>query len=126
MSKSLLSVNGHKAMNFLLQTIFEKEYQFLPATDAYQALHLLKANNQIEALIIDVDFQPQQNWELIQHIKTSRLYRVPVIILATENSDDVKQKCLELEIDEIFFKPFNPMDLISAIKSMTATILANA
>jgi len=126
MSKSILSVNGNKAMNYLLQTIFEKEYRFVPVADVFQATHQLKVNKQIGALIVDVDFQPQQSWELIQHIKSSRLFKIPVIVLATENNDSVKQKSYEFELDEIFFKPFNPVDLIAAIKNLTTeTMLSN-
>jgi CheY-like chemotaxis protein len=126
MSKSILSVNGNKAMNYLLHTIFEREYKFVPVTDVFQAMHQLKLNKQIDALIVDVDFQPQQGWELIQHIKTSKLYKIPVIVLATDNSEAVKQKSYEFELDEIFFKPFNPVDLIAAIKSLMAeTMLTN-
>jgi len=126
MSKSILSVNGNKAMNFLLQTIFEKEYCFVPATDVFHAMHQLRIHKSIRALIVDVDFQPQQSWELIQHIKSSRLYKFPVIVLATENNDTVKQKSYDFELDEIFFKPFNPVDLITAIKNlMTADLLSN-
>jgi CheY-like chemotaxis protein len=126
MSKSILSVNGNKAMNYLLQTIFEKEYGFIPSTEAFQAMRQLKLNKEIGALIVDVDFQPQQSWELIQHIKSSKLYKIPVIVLATDNNETVKQKSYQFELDEIFFKPFNPVDLIAAIKSlMTATVLSN-
>jgi CheY-like chemotaxis protein len=126
MSKSILSVNGNKAMNYLLQTIFEKEYRFVPSTDVYEAMHQLKSNKQIDALIVDVDFQPQQSWDFIQHIKSSKLYKIPVIVLATNNTETVKQKSYELELDEIFFKPFNPVDLIAAIKNLlTAPVLSN-
>lgn len=113
-------------MNYLLHTIFEREYKFVPVTDVFQAMHQLKLNKQVDALIVDVDFQPQQGWELIQHIKTSKLYKIPVIVLATDNSEAVKQKSYEFELDEIFFKPFNPVDLIAAIKSLMAeTMLTN-
>src|SRR5215831_1657102 len=103
MSKSILSVSGHKAMNFLLQTIFEKDYHFLAVSDVFQGMQQLKLDRQIGTLIVDVDFQPQQSWELIQHIKSSKLYKVPVIVLATQNNDTVKQKSYELGLDEIFF-----------------------
>jgi len=118
MSKSIISVNGNKAMNYLLQTIFEKSYRFLPVPDVFQATHCLKAASKIEALIVDVDFQPQQSWEFIQHIKSSKLYGVPVIVLTTENNETLKQKCYEYEVDEIFFKPFNPVDLIAAVQTL--------
>ncbi len=126
MSKSILSVSGNKAMNFLLQTIFEKEYRFLPVSDVYQGMHLLKMDRKVSALIVDVDFQPQQGWELIQHLKSSKLFNIPIILLATENNESIRQKLYEYEIDEIFFKPFNPVDLIAAIKSLTtAPVLSN-
>lgn len=117
MRKSILSVNGNKAMNYLLKTILETDYQFVPAHDVFNAMHQLKINKNIRVLVVDLDFQTQQSWELIEHIKSSKLYQIPVIVLATENTELLRQKCYELELDEIFFKPFNPADLIAAIKN---------
>ena len=118
MSKSILSVSGSKAMSYLLQTILVKEYRFVPANDAFQGMHHLKTNKTISALVVDLDFQPQQNWELIEHIKSSKLFTVPVIVLTSDNNETLKKKCYEYEVDEVFIKPFNPLDLIAAIKSM--------
>ncbi len=124
MSKSILSVNGNKAMNYLLQTILEKEYQFVPVSDVFQAMHHMKTNKKITTLVVDLDYQPHQSWELIEHIKSSKLYSIPIIVLTTENNETLRQKCYEFEVDEIFFKPFNPLDLIAAAKSMmTATVV---
>lgn len=120
MSKSILSVNGSRAMNYLLQTIFESEFRFVPADNVFNATHYLRTDRQIDVLMVDVDFQPQQVWDFVQHIKSSRLYRVPVVVLATCNDDILKHRCYEYEVDEIFFKPFNPEDLVAAVKSLTA------
>jgi len=125
MSKCILSVNGNKAMNYLLQTILEKDYQFVPVSDVFGAVRHLKTNKKICALIIDLDDYPQQSWELIEHIKSSVLFKVPVIVLTTENDELLRQKCYMFEVDEIFFKPFNPLDLIAAMNSlMTANVLS--
>jgi two-component system, chemotaxis family, chemotaxis protein CheY len=118
--QAILSVNGNKAMNFLLQTVFEKEFSFIPVSDVFQAMSIIRSKKPT-ALIVDVDFQPQQSWELVQHIKSSKLYDVPVIVLATDNNDFLKQKTYQYEVDEIFFKPFNPVDLISAVKNLAAS-----
>jgi CheY-like chemotaxis protein len=126
MSKSILSINGNHAMNFLLQTIFENEYSFVPAGDVFEGMHLLRKNKSISALVIDLDFHPQQCWDLIEHIKSSKLYRIPVIVLTTDNNDTLRQKCYAFEVDEIFFKPFNPVDLIAAINSLMTVNLAEA
>jgi CheY-like chemotaxis protein len=120
MSKSILSVNGNKAMNYLLQTIFQKEYRLVQASDVFEGMYQLKTNNKITALIVDLDYETQQGWELIEHIKSSELYDIPVVVLTTENNDILQRKCYQLEVDEIFFKPFNPVDLIATIKNTIA------
>lgn len=122
MNKSILSISGSRAMNYLLQTIIEKEHRFVPALDVFQGMHHLRTNKKINVLVVDLDFQPQQAWELIEHIKSSRLYRIPVIVLATENNETLRQKCYEFEVDEIFIKPFNPVDLIAAIRSTNEVV----
>jgi CheY-like chemotaxis protein len=126
MSKSILSVNGNKAMNYLLQTILENEYAFVPAPNVFEAMQYLRKNRKISALLVDLDFHPQQGWDLIEHIKSSKLYRVPGIVLTTDNNEILRQKCYEFEVDEIFFKPFNPVDLIAAIKSMMTVTMAES
>lgn len=125
MQKSVLSLNSNRAMNYLLQTCLEKQYQFVPVNDVFQVVHRLKADKKICSLIVDVDFQPQQSWELIEHIRSSRLYQIPILILATENSELLRQKCYEYEIDEIFFKPFNPVDLIAAVTNTVSDTVFN-
>lgn len=125
MSKSILSINGNKAMNYLLQTLLGKEYQFVAASDAFHGVHYLRTNRKIKALIIDLDFHPQQSWDLIEHIKTSRLYDIPVVVLATDNNETLRQKCYAYAVDEIFFKPFNPVDLIAAIRSTVGATVTN-
>ncbi len=114
-------------MNYLLQTIFKKEYELIPAKDVYDAIYQLKTNNQIELIIVDVDFQSKQSWELVQHIKTSRLFDIPVMVLATSKNEEIESNCYEYNVDEIFFKPFNPMDLLAAVKTSAAnSVFANA
>lgn len=125
MNKGILSVNGNKAMNYLLQTLFKQEFHFVPVADVYQAMHHLRTKKEFSALVVDLDFHPQQSWDLIQHIKSSKLYTLPVLVLTTENNDTLKKKCYELGVDEIFFKPFNPLDLIAAIKSTVDTKVLN-
>jgi DNA-binding response OmpR family regulator len=124
MRKTLLSINGNRAMNYLLQTIFEKEYQFVPVADVFHAMHHLKTNKEIVTIIVDVDFCPQQCWEMIGHIKTSKLYQLPVIVLATDNNEVLKEKCYDFGVDEIFVKPFDPADLKRAVKAPGAHVLA--
>lgn len=127
MSKKILSINANRAMNYLLQTLLSKEYQFTGVSDVFYGLHFLRRNTGINTLIVDLDFQPQQGWDLIEHVKSSLLYNstITIIVLATENTETLRQRCYEYEVDEIFFKPFNPVDLIAAIRSTVPITVIN-
>lgn len=125
MNKSILSVNGNKAMNFLLKTVLDDKFNFIPSSDVFHGLYHLKTNRTIKVMVVDIDFKPQQGWELIEHIKSSKLYKIPVIVLTTENSDSLREKCYQFQIDELFFKPFNPLDLVAAINTMTNVNIAD-
>lgn len=105
-------------MNYLLQTIFENHYDFVPVNDVFQALYKIKTNRNIQALILDIDFETEEIWNLVEHIKSSKLFQIPIIILSTSNSDEINKKCYDYEIDEIFFKPFNPLELTTAVSSI--------
>lgn len=119
MAKTILIVSGSTAMNYLLQTVLKKEYEIISVSDVFQAMQHLRKNKLIKTILIDLDFQMQHGWELIEHIKSSRLFQLPVIVLSTDKNDTLKKKCYDFEVDEIFIKPFNPLDLITAINMIT-------
>lgn len=121
MSKSILSICSNRGMNFLLETLLGKDFNFFPVTDALQGIYQLKKEKKVDLIVVDIDCNTVQNWEFIEHIKTSRLYNTPLIILASKNDDYIGRKCYELEIDEIFFKPFNPIDLFVAIQNLVSS-----
>jgi len=110
-------------MNYLLETIFKKDFQLVPVSDVVHAMHQLKTDSTIELIIVDVDYEAKKSWDLIQHIKTSRMYLLPVVVLATANNEIIEKNCYEYNIEETFFKPFNPADLVNAVK---ATVSNNA
>jgi DNA-binding response OmpR family regulator len=116
MTKSILSLSGNRAMSYLLETIINKEFNFIAVENVFQATQKLRVYQNIKFLIVDIDFQPQ-SWSLIQHIKTSKLYNLPIIVLSSDNNADVRNKCYEFGVDEIFFKPFDPLDIVASIKN---------
>jgi CheY-like chemotaxis protein len=124
MSRSIISVNGSKAMNFLLRTTLEKDFAFYSVSDAFQAMHRIRTGSMPTLLIVDTDFHTQQCWDFIQHIKSSKLYRLPVVVLSSMNDDLLHRKCYEYEVDEVFIKPFNPEDIALAVQSIAKVMAA--
>ena len=104
-------------MNYLLKTVLQKEFRFRSVEDVLSAFHLIKSTD-VSALIVDIDYFSNHSWEFIEHLRSSKIFDFPIIILASENTEMLQRKSYELGVDEIFFKPFNPVDLIASIRGI--------
>ena len=68
-----------------------------------------------------------QNWELLEHLKSSGLYgHIPVIVLSSLDEKETQQKCKELGISKSFQQPFNPVELERAIEELLKYETKNA
>jgi DNA-binding NtrC family response regulator len=115
MNSTILSINGNKPMNYLLQTALSFRYNIVPVSDVFAGMNELKKREEIKLIIIDVDYSAQENWDFIQHIRTSGLYQKPVIVLASDKSKRMDEKMVEENGYDLVFKPFNPPDLVRTI-----------
>ncbi|WP_126970145.1 response regulator [Gynurincola endophyticus] len=121
MKKQILAIDDSKAIRFLLQTVLSKDYQVITAPDACSAMYYLSNKNLPDLIIADVQLPDMEDWELIEQLKSNGIYSdIPVIVLSSLDKDLAQVKCLELGVEAYFNKPFNPIDLIEAIKRFTA------
>jgi DNA-binding response OmpR family regulator len=106
-------------MNYLLKTVLSNKYEFITTSDVFQGIHELKNRQEIDLVMIDVDYDPQESWNFIQHIQTSGLYQdVPVIVFVSKGSKALVESKLGFEADHFFYKPFSPMDVIKAVDAL--------
>lgn len=125
MRKSILSINGNKSMNFLLQTVLSTRYNLIPVSDVFQGMNELKRNPEIELIIIDVDYNSQENADFIQHIKTSGLYQGTPIVALTSNDKVQNNPLLAIHVNKFFHKPFSPQEMEKNIFEMLYAPSAN-
>lgn len=105
-------------MNFLLQTVLSPRYNFTAVTDAYQGMNELRRKDEVEAVIVDLDFHTQENLDFIQHIKTSGLYQDTAVIVLTSNNNEHKDKIDVTQVANMFYKPFSPLDMLKSIDDL--------
>jgi DNA-binding NtrC family response regulator len=93
----------------------------IPVSDVFQGMYEIKKRKEVELIIVDVDYHTQENWDFIQHIKTSGLYQdIPVIVLMTDESKRMSGKMAE-SVYNFFYKPFSPLDIIRTIDELMFT-----
>jgi CheY-like chemotaxis protein len=119
MKKQILAIDDSKAIRFLLQTVLGKDYQVITVPDGYSAMYYLSHRNLPDLIIADPQLPDMENWELIQQLCSSGMYGdIPVVVLSALNSEETALKCLEYGVVKHFLKPFNPVELMSVIKSL--------
>lgn len=108
-------------MNYLLQTVISERYNFIAVTDVFQGLNELKRRQEIELIIIDVDYHTPDSWNFIQHIKTSGLYQDKQIVVLKSSGNRTAIENSEGAEDYFIDKPFNPSELIKKIDTLILT-----
>ena len=121
MKKKILAIDDSKAIRFLLQTVFGKRYEVLTAPDGYSAMHFLTNMNLPDVIIADPRLPDMKDWELIEYLTASGLYGdIPMFVLSAFETGETQERCKEFAVEQYFFKPFNPLDLLKAVDNFTA------
>ncbi|MFT4024424.1 MAG: response regulator [Flavihumibacter sp.] len=112
MKKKILVITESKAIRFLLQTVLNDDYLTVPAAEAGEAMAQLSKTATPAAIIIDSELPHMEPWELVEHLKTSRLYQhIPMVVISADDEEMINRHTMELGVESTFRKPFNPIDL---------------
>ena len=119
MKTTLLCINCNRPMNYLLESVLSGRYQFIAVDNVYKGMECLKNDENISLVIIDIDIKSQENWDFIEHITSSILFSKKVIVITDDDSDLMNERLTIAKVNERFLKPFNPLDLVKIIDSLT-------
>lgn len=117
MKKQILAIDDSKAIRFLLQTVLGKDFTVVTAPDGCSAMYWLSKRNLPDLIITDAQLPDMQDWELIEQLTSSGIYRdIPIMVISSLDKAQVDAKCQEFGVAQNFTKPFNPVDLINAVQ----------
>lgn len=104
----------------------QEGYQVFRAYDGEDALKILKKEEEIHLLIIDV-MMPKLDG-IRATLKIREESSIPIIILSAKSEDTDKILGLNVGADDYITKPFNPLELVARVKSQLRryTKLGNA
>ncbi|MEO8582925.1 MAG: response regulator [Flavitalea sp.] len=120
MKKKILAIDDSKAIRFLLQTVLGKDYQVVTAPDTCSAMYWLSKRNIPDLIITDPQLPDMKDWELIEELSSSILYRkIPIMVITSLDKTETNLKCVQYGIEHFFMKPFNPVLLLESVSSIT-------
>ena len=120
MKKKVLIIDSSKAIRFLLETVLGADYEVITATDGCSAMYLLSKRILPDLIITDPQLPDLENWELIEQLSESILFRhIPVIVLSSLNQEETSRKCEDFGVVKHYNKPFNPLVLLESLNKIS-------
>ena len=93
----------------ILKDIFKDEYKVVEAEDGLGALEVLRGEEHVDIILLDIIMPKMNGLEVLQIIKRDeRLKHIPVIVNTQEGERAKEFKALEMGADDFIIKPYNP------------------
>ena len=101
-----------------LSVVLEREgYEADVADDGNVGIEMLQKND-YDLLVVDIHLPYRSGLELIKFVRSDQGKDTPVIILTAFSDNQMQRQAGELGISDYIVKPFNPVDLVTKIKSI--------
>ena len=117
MADKILIADDDDRINELLQEIFTMEgYEVEAAYDGEEAIHILKKENDIHLVVLDVMMPKLNGWDVLAYIK--KTFDVKVLILTALGSETDEVRGLRSGADDYVAKPFRRAVLLERVKRL--------
>jgi DNA-binding response OmpR family regulator len=100
-------------------TLIREGHEVMKASDGDQAIKILQ-EKRIDLLITDINLPYAKGLELVRFINTQIEPRVPVIIVSGIILEETRQHALELGAIGYLTKPFDPVELVGMIDTVSS------
>lgn len=103
----------------LSATLKSRSYECISCLSALEALEILKSQDDIVAILIDMMMPDIDGYEAIPLIKALPNYqKIPIIAVTAQAMKGDREKCLEAGADDYISKPINVDKLMLALNSI--------
>ncbi|MDH5786268.1 MAG: response regulator [Chromatiales bacterium] len=118
---TVLIADDSKVIRKSIIKMLGDEYNVLEAADGVEALEILQQNTEIRLLFSDLGMPRMDGYELLAAVRQSDdegLAEIPVIIVTgKEDTEEAKEKLIELGATDLIGKPFHSAELKSRTRS---------
>jgi Response regulators consisting of a CheY-like receiver domain and a winged-helix DNA-binding domain len=117
--KKILVVDDKPSMSQLMVRFLQTSFEVTTKNDGLQAISWLQSGNIPDIILTDLQMPNMDGIELIKRIKESGYFNdIPIIVLSSKESSNVRVECLKLGAEDYIMKPFNPEELMIRIERL--------
>jgi CheY-like chemotaxis protein len=120
MTKKILVVDDEPdILKVVIFRLKKAGYEIVNATNGREALDLLQCGTGYDLIVLDLVMPVMDGYELCKRLKADEKTKyIPILILSASTTRDIKQRIMELKVNDYILKPFEPEILVSRIKSI--------
>lgn len=108
MNRTILVADDSSIIRDFVKEIFNNEYDVLMASDGKEVINIVESNNNITAVLLDLNMPNVNGFEVLEYFKNHELFKkVPVSIISGSNDKTSIDKAFSYDIVDMLNKPFN-------------------
>ncbi|MFN3404737.1 MAG: PleD family two-component system response regulator [Cytophagaceae bacterium] len=117
--KTVLAIDDVNSTLDIINCTLCKKYNVVKMLNAKDALEWMQEGNIPDVIICDLKMPEMDGFEFMKHVRSSGFFRdIPLLILSSYESSNVKIQCLKCGADDYIIKPFNPEELEARVENM--------
>lgn len=116
MIKILVVDDEFRIRKLIKDFLIRKNYEVLEAENGFEAINILKENDDISLIVLDVLMPVMDGWSTCVEIK--KFSNVHILFLTANASEEDQLKGYALGVDEYVTKPFSPAVLVAKIEAI--------
>lgn len=110
--KTILVVDDSSIIRTFIQRVFNDTYNVMIANDGREALEIVNSNQNIVAMLLDLNMPNVNGFEVLEYFKTNGLFtKIPVSIITGDDSKETVTRAFTYPIANVLAKPFNERDV---------------
>ena len=116
MIKILVVDDEFRIRKLIKDFLIRKNYEVLEAENGFEAINILKENDDISLIVLDVLMPVMDGWSTCIEIK--KISNVHILFLTANASEEDQLRGYALGVDEYVTKPFSPAVLVAKIEAI--------
>jgi two-component system chemotaxis response regulator CheY len=117
--KKILIVDDSSMIRLVVSKAAKKAgYDVIEASNGKEGLEQLIKNNNISLILSDINMPVMNGIEMVSEIKKTENKFIPIVMLTTEDTLELKEKGRELGVKAWMVKPFNEKTFIKAMMKL--------
>jgi len=109
MKRNILIVDDIPMNREILSEILEDEYNIIEASDGIEAMGIINdPESHIDVILLDILMPRMDGFEVMSTLKDMGMSeKVPILVISTEQSVKVENKCFDYDVADFIRKPFD-------------------